>query len=398
MALLISLIATPLSSIPLLLKGLFNNLILILLISSGLFFLLKLSFISSLYYSAGAILLLIIFQERKLVRESFISIYVKMEGNFRFSNIMYRFIKENEKVEISPPIYKKGQKYRVISYGVYGFNPTDNRKLLGFVVIDESGELVKDESLANEIVNLFLFWRHIYFNPILGEKLKLSKKPYLKFWIKFQEKFKTEIEKRVNNEYKEIQAVKSEEFTKILKELDQEVLDQYSFVNQKLKLSLHVFDKIYDIFLKPSAEFYKEIYDTIEEMSKIAQDENIIWSKRLKTWENLYEYKKDEIKRLSDPHFKLVGIGILGDIVNSIVLKQQTLPIGGATLVGLTVEGSKAVKKKTLNYINEVITHHKFGIDAIKKNMEFNDELKDMKNKYKQILSANIANKIRNFN
>jgi len=395
--LLIGFVFTPFSMVPLLLKGILNNLLLIFIFSSGIYFILELSFSSSLFYSMGIILILIIFQERRLIHESFITICSKIEGNFKFSDIIHRYKKSGERADISPIIFKKNKKYRVIEYGTYGFNPEDNKKLSGFVVLSGKGELVNEKNLANEIANIFLFWRYVYFNPILGKKLKRGQKPYFEFLIKFQKRFKEEIEKRIKNEYKDISNLKDKEFVKILKELDQEVIDQYPFVIKKLEILLYIFDKIYKIFLNPSVEFYEEIYEKIEEISKISQEENQIWLKRLKTWENLYKYKKEEIEKLPDLNLKRIGAGLAGDIVNSMVLKQQIYPVGGATLVNLGIEGGKAIKKKTLRYVNDVWTRHKFGIDAIKSNIKMNNELKEIKNKYNQILSSDQSLKIRNF-
>jgi hypothetical protein len=394
---LISLIVVPLSIVGVLLKGILKNFLFIVMLILIFYFFGKISFITSLVYSVTITASLIVLQERKLIYETLINTCIKIEGNFRFSNIIEAYRRGNEKSNISPIVLKGNNKYRVIEYGDYGFNPTDEKKLQGFIVINnKDGELVLDKNIANEIVNLFLFWRHIYFNPIFGKNMAGNKKLYFKFWKKFQKKFKESILERQKNNYEMVSNLRGEKFVELLKELDKEVIEQSPFVMRKIELSFDILNQIYTIFLKPSAEFYKEIYEKIEELSKISQEENEIWSKRLRTWGNLYEFRKEKIEKLAKPNFKLVGLGILGDLIDSLFLKQQAYPVGGATIVSLAFEGSKLIKNKTVKYLNEILTHHKFGIEAIKNNIEFNNELKRTKEKYKQILSSDLTKKIRN--
>ncbi len=395
---IMTLIIVPFSMIPLIFKKILGNLILALIISLLVFFLSDFGFFIILLYSLAILVLISIVTDYRLIHESFITQYDSICGNFRFSSTIQKFRKNFEKFKVSPIISKQDNEYRVVEYGTYSFDPRDDKKLTGFIVLEEKGNLINDKEIANEIVNLYLLWRHIYFNPVLGDYLKKDKKPLLKFWINFQNKFKEDIEKREQDKYKQVSTIKDKEFVKILKDLDDEVIKQYPFVSQKLNLALEIFDKIYFIFLRPSAEFYEKIYNKIDKIAKISQEENKVWTKRLKTWENLYEYKEVEINKLPDPSFKWIGRGVLADFVNHAILKQQLYPIGGATIVGLTVEGGKMVRKKTLRYLNKYLTYHKFGIDAIKQNIEMNNKLKEIRDKYKQILSSNMINKIRNFN
>ena len=248
---------------------------------------------------------------------------------------------------------------------------------------------------SNELVNLYLFWRKIYFDPILGKDIKHNRKPLLKFWLNFQNKFKEIIEERQKNKYEKISKIKNKEFVKILKELDNEVLEQYPFVTKKIKISLEIFNKIYDIFLYPSKEFYQEIFNKINELAIMSNEENKIWTRRLKTWDNLYHYYGVKINKMPDPKFKWLFRGILGDVIDFFVLKQQ-LPVGGATIAGLTIEGGKKVKKEILKYLNRVLLYHKIGIDAIKKNIEVNKGLKTIRDEYRRILSSDNISKIRN--
>lgn len=392
-----SLISIPFASIPLIFKKIFGNIFLSLIIGGLIYYFSDISFISATLYVLVGFVLISFIEDYKLIYESFINQYDSVYGSFKFSKISERYKKDNEKSKASPVISRQGKKYRVIEYGTYSFDPRDSKKLTGFIVLEEKGKLIADKSVANEIVNLYLLWREIYFEPILGKDLKKNKKPLLKFWINFQDKFKENIETRKKEEYKAIENIKEKEFVDILKELDNEVIEQYPFVKQKLKLALDIFDKIYDIFLRPSAELYKEIYEKVEEIAKISQEENKVWTRRLRTWEKLYNYKKDKISKLPSPNFKWIGRGFLGDLINYAVLKQQLYPIGGGTIVGITIEGGKAVRKKTSKLINKYLTYHKFGIDAIKKNIEMNNGLKEIRDKYKQILFSDKTSKIRNF-
>jgi len=68
------------------------------------------------------------------------------------------------------------------------------------------------------------------------------------------------------------------------------------------------------------------------------------------------------------------------------------------TIGSLIIESSKKIKKETMKFLNYYIVYHKFGIDAIKQNIEVNNNLKQIKDNYKRILSSDNTQKIRNFN
>lgn len=393
---LLTLIIAPFSLIPLVVKKLFGNLILSLLIGVGVWKLFQISYLSAFFSVLLFFTILSIIMDYRLIKESFINQFSSTYGGFKFSKLIQKYKKPNEKFKVSPVISVDNKKYRVIEFGTYTFNPTDSKKLTGFLTLTDEGNLLQDSNLSNELINLYLFWRKIYFDPILGKDIKHNHKPMLKFLLDFQNKFKEIIEKRQTDNYKRISKIKNEEFVKILRDLDEEVINQYPFVTNKIKISLEIFDKIYDIFLYPSKEFYQEIFDKINDIANMSNEENKIWTHRLKTWENLYKYYNLEISKMSEPKFKLLFTGVLGDLIDFFVLKQQLYPVGGATIAGLSIEGSKKVKKETLKYLNRVLLYHKTGIDAIKKNIEVNKNVKNVRDEYKRILSSNNTPKIRN--
>ncbi len=395
-SILLTALIIPFSLIPLIIKNIFGNLILSLLLGVVVWKLLPISYLLGFLVVLIFFTILNIILDYILIKESFINQFSSTYGSFKFSQLIQKYKKPNEKFKVSPIISVNDKNYRVIEFGTYNFNPTDSKKLTGFLALTEEGKLLQDSNFSNELVNLYLFWRKIYFDPILGKDIKKNHKPLLKSWLDFQDKFKDIIEKRQKNDYKKISNVKNEEFVKILKELDTEVLDQYPFVTNKIKISLEIFDKIYDIFLYPSKEFYQETFNKINKIANISNEENKIWTKRLKTWENLYKHYRFEINKMSEPKFKWLFIGVLGDLIDFFVLKQHLYPIGGATIAGLTVEGSKKVKKETLKYLNHTLLYHKTGIDTIKNNIEVNKRLKNVRDEYKRILSSNNTSKIRN--
>jgi len=305
-------------------------------------------------------------------------------------------IKYGERSNASPKIVVRSNSYVVIEFGTY-FNPNDEEKITGFSILDyTTGEEINNENLLIDIMSVYKCWRYIYFKPILGKSINKQSVPLIKNWIKSQERFRDVIEKRRENQYNQISKVRDKEFVNVLKELDDEVINQYPYVNQKLKKELKIFERIYDIFSKPSLEFYQELINDIEFIAKMSNEENKIWTHRLKTWEKVYNYRDLKIKRLPEPSFKAVKLGFFGDIIDYFILKQQLYPVGGATIAGLTIEGSKKARKETMNFLNKYITYHYFGINAIKKNIEINNELKKLYEVYKNIWRSTDLSKVRN--
>lgn len=340
--------------------------------------------------------LLIVIIDYKLLRETLINFFDRIYGASRFAQTSAPYRKENERCSVSPKISVNGGNYRVMEFGTYGFNPTDSRKLTGFLVFNETGELVKEKEISNQLVNLYLFWRKLYFDPIFAKQIKTNNPLFFKSSLNFYSKINKIIEKRQKEGYNNFK-VKEKDFIEILKRLDNDVIEQYPIITNKLQASMEISNQLDDVFLRPSSELYDQIYDKINTISRMSDEENKIWGRRLTTWEKLYNYYGIEIDKLPEANFGSVFTGIFGDLIDFFVLKQQLYPVGGATIAGITVEGSKKVKKETLKYINHTLIYHKMGIDAIKKNIQINKELKKVCDEYGEIMSSDNVHKIRNF-
>ena len=395
-SILIVIIVTPFNLLPLFIKKLFGNLIISLLFGVLVYEFLSIDYLSGfltiILFLTGLSMVL----DYRLIKEGIINQFSLTYGNFRFNQLIQKYKKSNEKFSVSPAISMNDKKYRVIEFGNYNFNPTDSKKLVGFLVLSEDGKLLSNINESNKLVNIYLFWRKIYFNPILGKNIKKNHKPLLKFWLNFQNKFKEIIDERQKEGYKKVSKIEDKKFVKILNELDNEVLEQYPFVTKKLRISIEIFDQIYDIFLYPSKEFYHKLFNEIDTIVDMGNEENKIWTKRLRNWENLYLYYDIKLNKMPEPKVKWLLTGLLGDLINFFILKQQLYLVGGGTIAGFTIESGKKIKKDTLRYLNRVLFYHKMGIDAIKKNIEINKSLKNVRDEYKQILSSNNISKIRN--
>lgn len=395
-AILVSAIWFPLLLIISAIKKIFTNFLSSFVVSLIIWYILRVNFLNTFFTILLFLVAINLVFEYKLFRETIINQADGTYANLKFNKILQKYKKNGEKYRISPIISVDNKKYRVAEFGTYTFDPRDSKKITGFVIFDENENIVNNENLCNEIVNIYLFWRKIYFEPILGKVIKESRKNFIKNWIKFQEKFKASIEERIKNNYSKISSLKEKEYVEILKELDREVIDQYPFVTNKLKLSLEIFDKLYDIFLKPSRDFYYNVFDKIDKISRMGNEENIIWSKRLSTWERLTKFYEIKIERMPKANYKGLLLGLIGDLIDFFFLETKGYPVGSGTVLGLSVEGGKSAKKKVYKYINNTMAYHKFGIDAIKQQIETNKELIKVRNEYKNILLSNNTKIIRN--
>jgi len=379
-----------------LIKGLLFGLFDIILFSLILWWLSPLKF----YYSLGIILLfravLVIIFDLKLLRQTVKTQFLSTIDSKRLWPFFAKYIKKGERTYASPKLMINGSSYIVIEFGTY-LNPSNEDKITGFLILDyNTGIIIKEESVLTNVMSVYGCWRYIYFKPILGKFIKTKRISLIKSWIKFQNRFKKIIQKRRNDGYKEVSKVKDANFVQILKDLDEEVINQYPFIINKLKKKIKILNELYDIFSKPGYNFYQEFINDINYIAKMGSEENKIWTHRLRTWDSLYKYQKLKIKNLPAPNFKIIKFGLIGDIINAVVLKQQRYPIGGATITLIGVEGSKKIKKDIAKFLNEYVTYHLCGIGAIKKNIELNNDLKEVSKKYNQIWGQADTSKIRN--
>jgi len=329
------------------------------------------------------------------------SLIVEVEGKKGYTKFFSKFIKlqENgEKTRSSVPIEINSKKYRVVEFARYSFDPRAKNKndLKGFMIFDDETEKeVKNEVLQKEILATYLFWRHIYFNnDMLGEiQLKPQSKKFFKEHLKFQEKFKIQIDKRKYEGYPK-EDFKNEDFIPILKKLDDEVNKQYPFVKEKIGIELDIFDSLYNLFTKPSDKLYGNLIEKIDKISELSSKENRFWSERVTTWNNLSKHYNLQIDNLPNPNFKRAGVYALIDIIKYLISKKEPI-ITEDTLKEIIKESSKIPRKKLLKFLNNYFVLHKFGVDAIKRNIEINKKFREIAESYKRMNNSPPIEKIR---
>jgi len=400
---IMSLIKTIFVSIIYLFRGLIlsSRLLDIILFTLILWWLSPLTFVYSLFIIILIEIVLIIIFDFKIIKESIETDFFSTINYTRLMPIWSRFVRKERGFLIqflahpSPKIIVNGGAYIVIELGT--LNPIRENKMSGFLILDYSnGELIKNEELLKDILRVYNCWRYIYFNKILGDDIKIQTVPLIKTWIKFENKFKGIIEKRKLDNYQEISKIKDENFIKILKTLDDEVINQYPYIINKLETELKIFEEIYDIFTKPSLGFYQEFIEDINLIANMSTKENEIWMHRLRTWRELYQYQNIEIEKLPNPSLKKIWHGLIVDLIKYFISKEKQHPIGRETIDAIITEGSKKAKKETLKFLNRYVNYHIFGIKAIEGNIELNKNLKKIRDKYKQIWGSNDLSKIRN--
>lgn len=376
-------------------KGLILGIADILIIALLIWWFSPLSFFYSLFIILIIKVLLITILDFKLTKETTATFFYSILNNMKHGFISSRFKKIGERTSASPKIKIGDKSYIVIAFET-SLDPRREDKIAGHLILDyKTGEVIKDEELVEDILRTYNCWRHIYYNPILGKNVKKSSKPMIRAWIRFHNKFKEVIEKRISNNYEEISEIKNKEFIEILKKLDEEVINQNPYLIKKLGTELKIFSKIYDIFSKPSLESYQELINDIDFIAKMSQEENKVWTHRLNTWKKLCDYKDIEIGRLPEINFKRIGISIFGDLINYFLLKKKQHLIDTNTLATVVEEGSKKVKKEFLRFFNKYLVYHAMGINAIKKNIELNNNLKRVRDVYKQIWDSADLSKVR---
>jgi len=99
------------------------------------------------------------------------------EGSFRYWKEIAKYKKNEEKYRTSVSVGLNGKNYKVIEFAKYFFDPRAKNKddLKGFLIFSDAD---KNESVSldtkKKILGIYLFWRHIYFDNVLGENKKLG--------------------------------------------------------------------------------------------------------------------------------------------------------------------------------------------------------------------------------
>jgi len=331
--------------------------------------------------------------------ESLVVAIAEQEGHTKYWKYIFKNKKDKEKYRSSVSIKVNGRGYRVIEFAEYKFDPRarDKNDLKGFLIFSEENENeIIEDNIKKKVLGVYLFWRHIYFENILGDiQLKPHSKRIFKYQQKFQEAFLSQIENRRKKGYGEIAKIKNKNFAEILKNLDDEVYNQSPFVNEKLKIQISIFDSLYSLFTKPSDVSYNSLISKIENLSKLSEDENKTWNKRLATWRKLVNHYDLKIEEMPKPNFKKVGLSVSIDIIKHLLSKNEAI-MSEETIEELLIEGTKIPKKKVLKFLNNYFVLHKTGIDAINFNIKVNRKFLELARDSNNILKNPPIEKIRN--
>lgn len=396
-SLLFVIVVAPFHIISMFFMNILNFIIFLIILGIPSFFLLGTSLMDTIILVFLIDIIFLIIVKRKLIYETTETFYNNTSYGLIFQKIITNNKKQGEYANCSPIIRIKNNQYIVVEYRT-SVKPTEKKDISGYTVINKkSKQIVLNDSKLKDILKVYNIWRYVYLNPVLGKEIREDSKPYLKMWINFQNRFKKQIEENISDNYKKLSEIENKEYVNLIKELDDQVLKQYPFLIKKLKLGLNILDNLYEIFRKPSLEFYSEIIKNLDDISKMTQRENEIWNKRLGTWKKLHSYYHKDIEKLPEPSFRLFKYGILADIIDFFVLRQQQYPTGGSTIVLGSLEAGKKVKKEVLKYLNKKLVYHKFGIDAIKSNIELNNNLKKIADSYKRIWNSVSLSNLRNY-
>jgi len=391
--LIVTIIALPFQLIRFLIK----NIILIIILSFLVSIFTNFGFVLILGIVSLGFCILSIILDFRLTKKTFRTHFYTLINKFRFSSKIHKHRIGNEKFNASLPITMGNKKYVVIEYGKYKIDPRDEEKLTGFLVLNyDNGEYIEDSEIRKEMLKIYLMWRYVYFNPVLGKEIKTNKsmKLLIKNRIKFQKNIKKAIEDWSNNNYQKARKKFDKKFIEILKYLDAQVLEQYPLLMERLEHQLWVIQNIYTLFEEPSYELYGELYQKINRMRDLADQENKIWGKRLATWKKLYSYKDLKIRKIPEPNFRWFFTGVFGDLIDYLFLESKFV-LGGGTIAGVLVEGGKKLNKETRKLLNKIVNYQMFGINAIGRNIEANKRFEKIWVEYKRIWNNPPVSKIR---
>ena len=197
MSLIINIIITPFSLVPLIIKGWLKGLLDIIIFSLMVWWFSSYSLYISLIVILTIKAVIILISDSKLIKQTFITTYYSNVNNIRFSHIVKEFWMLGEKSHIPIILKVKSKPYIVVEYS-NSFKEEYIKDIKGFLVVDyDTEEIVKEEKIITDVLRTYIIWRYIYFENILGDDIKKSSTPMIKSWIRFQDKFKEIIEKRI---------------------------------------------------------------------------------------------------------------------------------------------------------------------------------------------------------
>lgn len=368
-------------------KSIFSNLIL----NIPLFFLFNHfinAFWSSIFFTIFVSFILSLLAEWRFYSESIRSTFDYTCYGFILSNLFSKYKKEGESFRTSLKIKIDGEYFRVIRFIKINlkdikFNKKERQIDIpaGFLVIDSNNCPITDKEKIVKVLEIYNLWYYFYINPLFKD-IKTNYF-FLKNAIHFNDLMIKGINERKKEDYQKILKKSDEEYIKILKELDNQVINQSPFLQAKIKAQIELIKSLYTIWEYPSDKIYSRMEQLFVEIKENASKENNIWNVRLNYWHKLKEYQDKKIDKIK-PEVRITKKTIILPFIE-LYLTQQ-IPFLGLILDKIW-EISKYPVKWILGLFNKQIVYHQFGINAIRKNIELNQKLKEV---------SNVINKVKN--
>jgi len=377
------------------LKSITNNFLTIVIIT--LLFIQKFSFKDTVTISIFFISTISVFTEWRYNLEALRSMYDYTYYGIILAPQYEPFAKSKETTRTSLKIKIKNEYFRVIRFLQINirnmkFDKRERQvdKPEGFVVFDAKGNIINDKNKLQEILKIYNIWHYFYINPLFAE---INTNYYfLKNVLYFNKLMIKAIKKRQANNYGQILKKTDEEYVTILKELDNQVLKQSPYLQAKVKAQLELIKSLYNIWEEPSDENYIRMEQLYKEIEENADKENVIWTIRLNYWHKLSEYTTKKIAKIK-PDMTITKKSIILTFIEAYITSKIS---GLGLILDKLYELTKYPIKLLLFFYNKKIIYHKFGIDAIKKNIELNKRLKEISNKIISLRDEPLLHLIRN--
>ncbi|MFB6245933.1 MAG: hypothetical protein ABEJ03_06330 [Candidatus Nanohaloarchaea archaeon] len=332
------------------------------------------------------------YTSRSLLIETAYNSIIGTVMSFKFHNLISKYKKSSDKQKKASPILSAGEhKYVVVElFPTYISHFKNPDQTFDFLVIDyEKGEVISDQERITEALTVYQIWRYLYFNPPApGSDYGVAKRSFERN-LKLMEATKKNIE---NN--RERENIEDERGRELIKELDQQVLDQYEFRKEKIEKQIEILDNIYNDLMFPRLERFEEIRDDLYYCSKMSNEENTVWQERKDTWHELLHYYDLKITKFASPDYSnLSKRRFIFESIASFLTNQI------AFLTSLFEVMYQRGKKESENYlrrINFVLNYHIGGIKAIEKNIELNNEYEDLADRIDEIIENPDLENVRN--
>jgi len=340
----------------------------------------------STFFTVGISFVLSLIFEGRFYLESIRSMYDYTYYAFSLSSLLRKHKREGEMVRVSLKIKYGNNYYRVVRFSELSLKNLKYSKKFrqvdlptGLLVVNEEGNILGEKEKVRKILEVYNIWHYFYINPLFQDIS--TNKFFLQNALYFNELMVEGIKKRRKDEYQKILNKSNKQYTEILKELDDQVLKQSPFLKSKVEAQIQLIRLLYEIWEHPSDAIYDKMEHLFEEIKKNASEENNVWNIRLNYWKKLEEYragKIDEIKPNLSVNKKTFFLTLI-----EIYLTKNFSFLGIA--LDKLYELSKYPLKHFLRVYNNKIVYHRFGIVAIKRNIVFNQKLKEVSTAIKRV-------------